>query len=418
LSNSSSYGVTSVGFFPKPVSEIVAEIVADELSTIDPALDVGDEGPIGQLNGIMAEKLAEVWELAQFAYNSVNPNDAEGNQLDNVGALTGSQRLTPKPSLVLCTCVLSSVNSPYNQGTLLANVTGQPATQFTNAQTIIVSPPVLPATDPQTITGLPFISVEDGPILAIAGTLTTIAAPVTGWTSITNPLDQVYGTLLELDADFRLRREEELAAAGSGTLDAIESDLLEIDGGAVLAITVLENTLTSPVDANGTPINQVQPVVWDGVTPGAANNDIAQALWNDKPAGISYYGSSSGVAQDVQGNSHTVLFTRPTQEPVYLAYTVTWTPGLSGALQTQAILAIKVAAAAFTSAPGTNAVLQPGVSVVALALRAAALAIPGVFDVPTLALGFSPSPVGTANLAVGPLAVAVVETPNITVNGF
>jgi len=276
----------------------------------------------------------------------------------------------------------------------------------------------LPATDPQTITGLPFISVEDGPILAIAGTLTTIAAPVTGWTSITNPLDQVYGTLLELDADFRLRREEELAAAGSGTLDAIESDLLEIDGGAVLAITVLENTLTSPVDANGTPINQVQPVVWDGVTPGAANNDIAQALWDDKPAGISYYGSSSGVAQDVQGNSHTVLFTRPTQEPVYLAYTVTWTPGLSGALQTQAILAIKVAAAAFTSAPGTNAVLQPGVSVVALALRAAALAIPGVFDVPTLALGFSPSPVGTANLAVGPLAVAVVETPNITVNGF
>jgi hypothetical protein len=87
-------------------------------------------------------------------------------------------------------------------------------------------------------------------------------------------------------------------------------------------------------------------------------------------------------------------------------------------LQTQAILAIKVAAAAFTSASGTNAVLQPGVSVVALALRAAALAIPGVFDVPTLALGFSPSPVGTANLAVGPLAVAVVETPNITVNGF
>ena len=416
MSNAGSYGVTSVGFFPKPVSELVAGIVADELSSIDPALDVGDEGPIGQLNGIVAEKLAEVWELAQFAYNSINPNDVEGNQLDNVGALTGSQRLTPKPSLVLCTCVLSSVNSPYAQGTLLANVAGQPSTQFTNAQAIIVAPPVLPVTDPQTITGLPFISVEDGPILALPSTLTAIAAPVTGWSSITNPLQCVEGTLLELDADFRLRREEELAAAGSGTLDAIESDLLEVDGGAVLSITVLENTLTSPVDANGTPINQMQPVVWDGISLGAANNDIAQALWNDKPAGISYYGSSFGVAQDVQGNSHTVAFTRPAQELVYLAFTVTWTAGLSFALQTQAIAAIKLAAANFTLQ--NNAVLQPGVSVVALALKAAALAIPGVFDVPTLALGFAPSPVGTANLAIGPLQVAVIEITNTTVNGI
>jgi hypothetical protein len=412
---STNYGVTTAGYFPKPVTVYLAEVVADELSTMDPQLDTGDEGPLGQLNGIMCDKFASLDELIQFAYNSINPNDAEGNQLDNIGALTGSQRLTPRPSITTCTCVLSSVNSPYNAGTLLANVSGQPSTQFTNAQTITVAAPVLPATDPQTITGLPFISVEDGPIIAAEGTLTVISAPVTGWTSITNTTDAEDGNLLEVDQDYRIRREEELAAAGSGTLASIEADLLETDGGAVLSITVLENT-TSSTDGNGTPPYSMQPVVWDGVIPQAQNNDIAQTLWNDKPAGGTYYGTSSGIAQDSQGNLHTVAFTRPAQELVYLAFTVVFTAGLSGALQTQAIAAVKAAAVSFTLT--NNAILQPGVPVVALALRAAALAIPGIFDVPTLALSFTPSPVTTANLAVAATQVAVIETANVTVNGL
>ena len=403
----SNYGITSAGFFPKPVTELDTEIVADQLSTIDTALDTSAENPIGQQNGIVEEKLAELWEIAQVCYNSINPDDAEGNQLDNVCALTGTLRQPPLPSFVLCNCTLAAAHSPYLAGTLVASVTGQPTIQFSNAADINVTADGL-------ITGLPFTSIEDGPIPAVDGTLTVIATPVTGWTTITNPLTAVLGTLLELDPALRQRREEELAAAGSGTVDAISASVLEVDGGAVLNVTILEN-LTGTTDGNNTPGHAMQAVIWDGLGAGAANNDVAQALWNGKPAGIPYYGTSSGTAIDAAGNSQTVLFTRPTQIPIYLAFTVTFVAGLSSSGQTAAIAAVKAAAVAFSLS--TPSILQPGVEVIALALKAAALGVTGIFDVPVLYLDVTASPTATANIPIGPLDVAVIQTANVKVNG-
>lgn len=386
----------------KTVTDIVTDIETDQLATVDPLLDTSSTSFVGQNNGIFAEKLAEAWEALAFCYNSVSREDAEGNQLDNVGALTGSLRLPPKPSFVFCNVALAAANSPYVAGSLVANVAGQPSIQFANALDISVSA--------DGVSSQLFTSEEDGPVLAPSGTLTVISAPVTGWTSITNPLDATPGNLLEEDDDYRLRQEEELAASGTGTIDSIQADLLEVAG--VISVTANENTSSTPDPVTGTPGNSIQAIVWDGVGMSADNNQVAQVLWDDKPAGIGYYGTTTALATDSQGNQRAVAFTRPSQLLAYLAFTVTFTAGLSPGDQTAAIAAVKAAAIAY------GLTLKPGVGVKALRLKSAADGVTGIDDVPTLALDFVPTPTATANLPVGVTQVAVFDTSRCTVNGF
>lgn len=54
------------------------------------------------------------------------------------------------------------------------------------------------------------------------------------------------------------------------------------------------------------------------------DDDIAQAIWNCKPAGIKPYGTSSGIAKDVAGTEHEIHFYRVTlSTPFYMRVTIT-----------------------------------------------------------------------------------------------
>lgn len=54
------------------------------------------------------------------------------------------------------------------------------------------------------------------------------------------------------------------------------------------------------------------------------DDDIAQAIWNCKPAGIKPYGTSSGIAKDVAGTEHEIHFYRVTlSTPFYMKVTIT-----------------------------------------------------------------------------------------------
>ncbi len=58
--------------------------------------------------------------------------------------------------------------------------------------------------------------------------------------------------------------------------------------------------------------------------------------------------------------------------------------------------------------------LGVGDDVVALVIRAAALSISGVLDVPTFAIGFAPSPTLDANLTVGVRARAAFDATRVS----
>lgn len=99
------YGVTPTGFLRKRLDEITDELHT-ELSAgfgIDTR-----HNPKSFLNVLVvdfADKIAELWEVAEQCYNSQVPSTAEGVSLDRVAQLGGSVRSMPTSSVytILCT---------------------------------------------------------------------------------------------------------------------------------------------------------------------------------------------------------------------------------------------------------------------------------------------------------------------------
>ena len=431
-------GVTPTGFVAKTVQDLINDVEAGELANIDAALDTSPEEPIGQLNGIYCEKLAELWELAALCYNGMSRDNAEGPQLDNVNGLTGTKRQSAFPSHTLQTCVFSQTGT-YSAGSLVANVSGQVNIQFANGDDVIVALSggtytamvlniVLASGTslPLTVPGIKFICTVNGPTIANSGTLTVITTPVTGWTSTTNPLDAVLGALIEQDTPYRIRGANEIAAVGSANPDALRADLLNVPG--VIQAFVIENT-SNVFDGYGNPPHSFQCVIWDGSSPAASDQVIAQTIWNDKPTGIGAFGSIiDGIAIDDNQVQHVMAFSRAVQDLLYLRMTVTMMPSI--AFNATVALAIKQAVVASTLAPqilvpsaGTvapnPAYLGLGNTVVAEALKGAVMnAGLSVKDISLLQLDFVSSPTNTANLPVSQLAIALADTSRILVNGI
>ncbi len=359
-------GLTSDGFEIKTVEEILEEIGEEQLAIIDPALDISPDQPLGQINGIYASKLAELWEAVAVAYNAFNRGAAEGFLLDAIGLLTGTLRLPATKSQVTATVNLAATTT-LSAG-VVANVSGQPSVRFVLTEDVTsTSSGNYPAN---------FEAEVTGPVAANAGTLTVIATPAAGWNSVTNALDADLGTDIETDAAYRLRQITEQTAAGSCTVDAIRADLLRIPG--ILQAFVFENT-TMTTDGDGVPPKAYECVVYDGVVPDVDDEDIGQVIWDNKPSGIETYGDTSVNVVDSTGATRTVEFSRGTNVPIYMTYTL-------------------------------------GQDVVALVFKSVALNVTGVLDVTAFTLGFSASPVGTTNLTIGSREIAVLDTSRIVVN--
>ncbi len=159
------------------------------------------------------------------------------------------------------------------------------------------------------------VAIEDGPTQALAGTLTVIETPIAGWESVTNPLDAKLGRDIETDAELRIRRALSLANPGTATVEAIRSRLLQVID--VKAAVVYEN-ITMLTDMSGRP-----PKSFEAVVLGGADQEIADLIWNVKPAGIGSYGSELIVVVDTQGFTHDIKFSRPTEKIINLELTVT-----------------------------------------------------------------------------------------------
>jgi hypothetical protein len=399
-------GLTPSGFTAPTFAEILADVDADCTSTIDAGLNLAPDQPIGQWNGIQCEKLAEIYELIATLYGAFDPGAAEGRLLVNLAALTGTVPQAATYSTVTCSLNLNATTT-VTAGAL-AYVNGQPQNLWELVTTVTsVGAGIYPAQ---------FRSLNPGPFSAPAYTLTQIQVSTSGWNSITNPLDAVLGQSADTDATLRTRRQEELGGQGSGDIDSIRRNVLNVLG--VRNAIVTENTSPLPA-ADGSPGKSFHVVAWTGPgSPSAATiAAIAQAIWISKDAGILAYGASSGVATDVLGNPQTVGFDFANQLPVYISLTTSSKVPLTS----DQVAVVKQAIVDFAEGSATLPVgIDLGQNVVALSLRAAAFdSLPGIItDVPSLLLGFAPSPTYWGNLSVTSTQIATFDTSNILVNGL
>ena len=156
-------------------------------------------------------------------------------------------------------------------------------------------------------------SKEYGAISGDADAITIILSSVTNWYSAVNPVNLTSGSEIETDNELRLRAIGEYDAAGSGTLDAITTSVLRLDG--VKDCIVKENATSVTVDS-------VPPKSYEVVVNGGIDSEIAQVVWDTKPAGIYTYGSNSETVVDFNGYTQTVNFSPAT--PIYVTVRVTY----------------------------------------------------------------------------------------------
>jgi uncharacterized phage protein gp47/JayE len=235
-------------------------------------------------------------------------------------------------------------------------------------------------------------------VVANAGTLTVIESAQSGWNSITNASDATTGEAAETDAELRVRRETELRRSGAAAVDAIKADVSAVDN--VTSVTVFENT-SSVTDGDGVPGKAIEVVVLGG-----AVNDIAQAIWDSKAAGIEAHGGTSGTATDSDGNSRTVDFSRPSEVDIYIDVEVDVDSDYAATGDAD----IKAALAAFGQSD-----LGVGDDVIYSQLYGVIFAVSGVVDVTLLEIGTAPAPAGTVNIVIGSRELANIDTANITV---
>lgn len=391
-------GVTEQGFEAKTLEQIKLEIEEQCRADISPQIDVNAEDPFGQFIGILSSKFAELWELADVVYASYDPDAAEDGALDNVSAISGTKRRAETKGTVIQTLVLEASKTvpagsivaqdgdPDNRWVLLADVTSTFAGSYTGT----------------------FESESFGAVAAPAGTLTEIVTSVNGWVSTTNAADAAQGREREENPGLRLRREEELRAAGNASVEAIRGDVLRAGVGPdepakVISVNVLNNPKSFP-DSNGLPPHSVEVVVYSGITPAVTNAEIAEALFASVAGGVNTVGNASVTVTAANGVTYVVSFSVAVVREVWIDLDLVTTadfPDNGAALVRDALVSLE----------------QPaGEDLVLLRYRAAALTVNGVKDVPAIRAGFSSSPSGTANLEVSPRQIAVVDTSRITVN--
>lgn len=388
-------GVTPTGFVKKTLEDILSDIQDAQRATFGASLDAGTTTALGQMNGTFASALAECWEILEEAFHGFDPDAAADYLLTVLAGLTGTDRRGAKASTVTLTLSLNA-GATVNAGALVAH-SSRPDIQFTTDVSVTNSGGS-PATFPVTAT-----CTKTGPLAALAGSLTVIVNAVSGWTAVTNSADAALGRDVDSDIVLRQRRADQLALRGGSTVAAVRADLLALTD--MRTAIVLENTDDTVDPSTGLPPHSVAAIIDDGDTPTIPDTTIAQTIWDSKAGGIKAYGSTTANATDENGDPQPVGFSRATLRPVYIDLSLTTTADFPVDGDDQVKAAIVAAGAGY----GIDEL------VIALHLRAAALTVAGVTDVPAFTLGFAPSPVGTGNLSPGQFARATFDSTNITI---
>jgi hypothetical protein len=293
--------ITVTGVIVPDTSVIMQDVIDEFLQTFGQDLVTTPNTPQGVL--IVSETAARsaVADNNAALANQINPNVAGGVFLDAILALTGAERSPATPSTVTAdlTGIAGTIIPQGSQAadSVYGNVfqtTEQVTLEGTGSATVVMT------------------SIEDGPIVAGASTLTVIKSDILGWETVTNPDAAVLGTVTQSDEQARFERRVTLFAQGASTAGAIISALYLVEN--VSSLYFLENVQATTQVISG--VTMVAHSIYVCIN-GGLDLDVANAMQSKKSAGAAYNNgaSSTPISQDVtvpfSNQVITVLFDRP-----------------------------------------------------------------------------------------------------------
>lgn len=165
-----------------------------------------------------------------------------------------------------------------------------------------------------------------GSISVVSKTLTVIDNPIGGLTRVFNVSAATLGRNLETDTEGKIRRGNRLQISEAGPKEAIRTAIEQLNDDSTKtqldAVLLFEN-VTLVVDSRGIPGKAFEAYIYQNGGATDRDQEIAQAIFDSKPAGIEPYGDIEKTITDVEGFSHAVKFSRPTTVDIYLELDLT-----------------------------------------------------------------------------------------------
>jgi len=281
--------------------DLIAKLQASPLGESNSYDD--DQAVFGILINIVSEVTKDVWDDLQDVYASAYLG-ASGVSLDNVLNITGSARLDQAQSTI-------SVQLSGTPGTVLV-ANRQFEVDSTKERWTIPEEVTLDAT-----TGLAnvnAVSVNFGPIQGLVSDTYTIVTAVNGWNSVTALENANKGRLTQTDAQARERQQNLLAQKGNATFEALQADLLLLEG--------VDSARVRFNDENFQ-VGDLEPKSFEAVVKGGTEADIVETVWNNKPLGAKAIGDLSAVYIDSTKTERTIKYSRPTDRAIEVVLTGT-----------------------------------------------------------------------------------------------
>lgn len=296
-------GYTSTGFDRKRFAEILNDKNEAQKTVFGPDINLAPESPDGQISGLMALSDDQLWQIAEYAVNATDPDNAVDATLSNLVKINFIERLEAAPTRIAFD-LTGTPNITLPAGQLVGETGGSLVAQ-------LVAPVTFSDTGAASVVG---VLTAIGPIEVSGGTFQDILTPQAGWFSVNNAANGIPGRNRETDAELRLRRIRSTSTNSQNMLDSLRGKLGNLAG--VTHAEVTQNK-TDAIDENG-----LTPHSFEAIVAGGDDSEIAQTIWDTFPFGIGINGTTSGTAIDAQLTLQTVPFTRPSRVTVYGEVTI------------------------------------------------------------------------------------------------
>ncbi|MBQ8135224.1 MAG: baseplate J/gp47 family protein [Lachnospiraceae bacterium] len=299
MAKTTDWGLTDAGFRRPTYAELLdaLEYKARELFGSKANLTV--RSPLGIFLRIFAWMLNLLFSTLEDVYNSRFIDTAVGSSLYNLGRAIGLRLLGAQKAVGYLTFTGDNgVEVP--EGFLAETIAGvqyitlQSAT-IKDGSVIVPATAVIPGPDGNTE----------------AGTITMITNPKTGIATVVNIGAFEGGRDTETDAEFRERYYASTDFAGGVNIDAVVAEIYE-SVEAVIAVTGDEND-TDETDENGLPPHSIEVVAYGGL-----DEEIAEAIFKRKAAGIQTYGNTTIPVVSASGKTFNISFSRPAPVNVWV----------------------------------------------------------------------------------------------------
>lgn len=295
--------LSELGYHRPTYDEILEDKILLAQNLFGADIETSELTPLGKFIRIGAKDLSRAYEDIEAVYYARFPNTATGISLDRLCVFVG----------------ISRNPATFAEYTITIN-----GTAGTEVEEILVC-----GENPDIVfhNFEPFVVGDDGTVNITVGcetvgttgnaiTINAIVNPIANIDSISFCEQTRIAEDVESDYDLRQRFAMAIEGYGGSSVEAIRAAVLQVTN--VKSVFIVENA-TNKTDGDGRPPHSFETYVYGGED---YEQEIADAIWGIKPAGIQTVGDQAVTILDACGNEQVIYYSPATTIGVFVKISI------------------------------------------------------------------------------------------------